>query len=227
MPRLSLEIGLETTTTLELELVNVTFDEIADVIDELGVSSLNLDLRKINNYLEDSYQIISDYSADSNEKRSHYVTSLAIYYFGKSLLELEISETRRKGFINLARREYGIKQPLNLYFKMDSDAKFLDESEERKAKNETEIVARVFERKSFSTERTKKNVLRELWILSNLLKSRNWEYNQIEHLVFSGLYNVALPLTGGYRERNIHVQLYERLKEKFGEFVFKIPKSLE
>jgi len=211
-------IGTGISTDFEFVLF---LDDMAGIIDELRSSSLSLQSKDFAQYLNNSYEIISHQLGDPQAIRLHYLTSLSIYAFGESLLELEISDKMRRGFSRLLTQKYGIENPLELYFR---EANGSSERVEEGVENDRFLVAPVCERGTFGTKVTMANILRETWRLSHKLKGRKHQYDLTEHLVFSGLYNVALPLVGAYKQRINFSDLYKLLKETKGEFVFNIPK---
>ena len=73
------------------------------------------------------------------------------------------------------------------------------------------------------TKRAVAEVVAETRNLSSNMKMRGQDYDRGKHLAFSGLYNVALPLVGGYIQRQQFGDLYDFLKETQGEFVFRVP----
>lgn len=214
-------MGLETRISMELDIVP-SLDEVASIIDDLRNANLNLNRGELIDYLNSAYGLIDRVSADSEEVRRHYLTSVAIHAFAYALLGLNVPESMRDGFARLAERKYGIKRPFEVYFKgVDfNQQRFLREFKKRGEL--TQIVAQSPPR-GFGTDFSIARMLRELRTLSNQLKGKE-NYERDKHLTFDSLLNVGLPLLGAHnRERSLFYEDYERLRGEYGEFVFLIP----
>lgn len=215
----SLEMRIKTTIGTSLELVQ-SLDDVADIIYDLRNANINVE-KDLLRFLNDSYEVIDCGEKSGHEMRMYYLASLAILAFGEPILETEIPEKMRKGFERLFRKVSGFESPLELYFKK-ADEKPVESVEDIEDLN-LEVVARVPMNLRMGTSRAVGEIISETRELYGRMKKRRADYDRGDHLTFSGLLNVALPLVGGYKSRNQFSDLYNLLRETRGEFVFKIP----
>ncbi|MBR9698899.1 hypothetical protein GOV09_00380 [Candidatus Woesearchaeota archaeon] len=231
-----MNMGMRSEHRLELQ-VEITIEQMQAVLAETApFKDRKLKTEDIEDYLKGTNSLLVDRRNQPDEElRKRYVTTAAIYTFALPVLGIEIDLEIRTNFANIVGKgPYDMGNPLDVYFQRRGERlQVVGDAETLTIDQKTIEKEVVFKR----GEPVKQKLTEALHAVASRLNGQyeNEDDFAKDHFMFIGLHDVCAHLFGvrvkyqkeGKDKVSAVLDLYEKLKTEYGQFVLEIPQHLQ